>query len=622
MYFCSFLLCLSLARTLLPTDVAAIDEATLLQIEQAIEATEKQTETLEKQLPELLKQSREAQRVAVNSLFASEMRRRNKVFFTPHCWSIPLEPIKTSPKKPVGSRPFSTETNSEPRVVTPTVPHNKASFILPAEPTQIPANNNKSGWYTFAPQSQENLINLSTNKAEIPNEDDDQDDGEEPLPFRKPQQAEEQLRVQLREAFQGNRLFADKEATKILDAATLAALPEHNSIFIKTDETVRPLNLLENYLAHRRWYEVSTLPGNAATPNRDDIVLEPVAPFAGSYYCVVDAPTVVRCLKNGTFTDEHFFRFDGKIIQQNRLDLAFGFYEGFGKQIALLGAETVATSLLYQRIKRARTNFVTKVLMAQSHTIVREKKWQENLTKKLRFIPWNPFNKNIRTFVFLYAALEEAVYQAEKHLAGPYVSDKIREKFTNPLTTIFNLKVNDFSSQYATHIPISAYSVIELLTTGRFSSLEALSEALVGQPKTKAESEKTTNFVTSQSMHFLRRFLIAFLTLRYVDGQAIKDIITAIVQNKKEFLAIAQDGNEIQMRIFVEKAYPKRRALLSAALSKINKTKKISGHLSDVQVVYAKRLKARWVVNSLFFAGLATKNLYKFFALFNHKKTD
>ncbi|MDQ5940835.1 MAG: hypothetical protein QG632_561 [Candidatus Dependentiae bacterium] len=622
MYFYSFLLCLSLARTLLPTDVASIDEATLLQIEQAIEATEKQADTLEKHLPEILRQAREAQRVAINSLFASEIRKRNSGFFTPHCWTIPLKRMETSQQESKKAGPFQTNATSEPKTLTPTVIDKKASFILPAEPAQIPANSNKSGWYTFAPQRQDSLINFSTKKVKIPSKDDDQDDGEEPLPFRKPGQAEEQLRTQLLEAFEKNRLFTDKEAKSTLDAAALAALPEHSSIFIKIDETVRPLSLLENYLAHRRWYEVSTLADNADTPHCDDIVLEPSTPFAGSYYCVVDAPTVVRRLENSAFADEHFFRSDGKIIQKNRLDLAFGFYEGFGKQIALLGAETVATSLLYQRIKTTRTNFVTKVLMAHSRTVVREKKWQESLTKKLRFIPWNPFNKNIRNFVLLYAALEEAVYQAEKHWAGPYVSDKIREKASHPLASIVELKAESLSSEYATYIPISAYTVVELLTTGRFSCLEALSEVFVGQPKTKTGAENTTDFIASQSMHFLRRFLIAFLTLRYVDGQAIKDIIAAIVKNKKEFLAIAQDGTEAQMRAFVEKAGSKRRSLLSIGLGKINKTKEMSSHLSDVQVVYTKRLKARWVVNSLFFAGLATKKLYKLFAFFNDKKTN
>lgn len=580
--------------TLRPADVVGIDDRTLEQIEQAIEAAEKQTSGFEAQLPVLLAQAEEAQLVATNRLYAAEVDEQKSSFFSPYSWKITMPAIREKKNASRMQSPKKNPSQYKKKIYTPTIPAHRSSFILPARPEQAP--DAKDGWYTFVPRNGNGVGNTQEE------------------PFRKPQSRELELRQELYEALHDGRIFTHNSGGAPLQAATLGDHLESETLYIEANGARRPLTPLENHLAHRKWYRATTFPYGTRLLNGNDILLTPAPPLTGTHYCVVDAPIVVRHLQNGQFGEEHFFRSDGAIIPQNRLDFALGFYKGFSKQVLLLGAEIIATTLLFQRLKKAKIDFEVAVLMNYDCAALKKTDWQKNLASKLRFIPWNPFNSNIRHFVFLYAALEEAIYHASRHFAGPYVWDKIREKIASPFSLILESNVHKTSMEYATGIPVSAYSVAEFLTTGRLSGLESLSELFVGQPKVKTKSESFANVAVSHAFHFLRRFLIAFLTLRYVDGQVVKNIITAIQKDKSSFSALLKKKDEALIRAFVEKAQPQNYSLLSMGLKKIARTKKMAAYLEDAQVIYRQRLKAYWVVNSIFGAALIAKNVRGFFA--------
>ncbi|MDQ5890232.1 MAG: hypothetical protein QG604_106 [Candidatus Dependentiae bacterium] len=298
-----------------------------------------------------------------------------------------------------------------------------------------------------------------------------------------------------------------------------------------------------------------------------------------------------------------FKRSDGAMIPCGQHDLALGIYEGFGRQVGLLGAETVATALFYQSFKKARDASVVDTLLANAEAICTDKQWAKNLGKKLCFMPLNPFNKKSLPYVGLYATMSELVRLAERNLVGPTFMNgaitKAQDFFDTFMKKGSNAFREDLHWEYATGVPIPLYGILEFVSTGKLSVLEDGSAVILGgQPSTQQE----------QVIDFARRFLIAFFTLRFTDSSAIQKLISLARKNEKGFFALLRSGNKQEIEKFVESAGLTHGSLLSLFLK--GPLKPLGSKLHGAQIIYWQRLKASLLVNALFSLPVIIKFVY------------
>lgn len=298
-----------------------------------------------------------------------------------------------------------------------------------------------------------------------------------------------------------------------------------------------------------------------------------------------------------------FKRADGAIVPCGQHDLAFGIYEGFERQIGLLGAETVTTALFYQSFKKARNAFVVDTLLTNAEAICADKQWVKNLGKKLCFMPLNPFNKKSLPYLGLYATMSELVRLAERHFVGPTFMHGAITKAQDFFDTFMKKGPSAFREdlhwEYATGVPIPLYGILEFASTGKLSILEEGSTIVFGgQPSTKQE----------HVIDFARRFLIAFFTLRFTDSRAVQKLISLARKNEKDFLALLRSGNKQEIEKFVERAGITHGSLVSLFLK--GPLKPLGDKLRGAQIIYWQRLKASLLVNALFSLPVIIKFVY------------
>lgn len=279
-----------------------------------------------------------------------------------------------------------------------------------------------------------------------------------------------------------------------------------------------------------------------------------------------------------------------------------------GAKIALTAAETAATTLFYQAIKKIRMAHILKNLTESGKKLLKGKVSLKKLRTNLSAIPRNPFHKRTLPLLLLYTLVTEAsgaAYNAVEKTDTTRTQKNIDALIETIIDKTFT---PERARLYITERSFPLYSFIEYICMRKTT---AIAYARFNTSKSKK----------GEAFDFLRRFLIAYTTIHMIDKVITNQLIKGITEKSTQFHELLESflakkkGSIQALTAFInQESAVTYNALFHRKLLKGPRASFIGTPLADAQVVYVNQLKATLLINTLWQTPRFMAALYKHYA--------